>query len=100
MLEQGGDPGRVGDLGPGGSIGDVEGVDGRAFFGADPRERDGYVFASESGEQFVEQAETVRCLNLDKGVGWVGFVFEGNPRRKIKTVPAVARDLAAGAFQK
>src|SRR6267143_3804078 len=70
------------------AIGHVEGVDRRAFLGTDTRESDGHPLLPKSSEQFVEQPEPIRRLNLNERVGGMRFVFDGHPSRKIHLAAA------------
>ena len=98
-LEQGRDPGGVGDLPAGGTIGDVKGVDRRAFLGADPGKGDRNVFLSKGRDQFVEQAESIRSLNLNEGVRWMRLVFNRDARRKIHAVATAFRNSVPSLIQ-
>ena len=98
-LEKGGDPRRIGDLRARPAIGHIEGVDRRAFLGADARESDRNVFFTESREQFVEQPKAIGRLNLHDRESRMGFVFDRNPRGKVEAVSAVPRDSPPRLFQ-
>src|SRR5213075_3374019 len=53
----------------------------------------------EGGEQFVEQAEPIRRLDLDKGVSRMRFIFHGDTRGKTEADPVVDRNAAMSAFE-
>src|SRR5207302_5863528 len=80
-------------------IGDVKSVDGRTFFRADARERDRNVLVAESGEQFVEKAKPIRCLDLDERVSRMRLIFHGDACGKTETEPIVFRDAAMSALK-
>src|ERR1700704_6963824 len=98
MFLERGDAMGIGDFAARRFIDDVKRVDGSAVLRADARQRDINILPPETRKQCVEQADAIRSLHLDEGVGGMRFVIHYDTRGKFHLVPGMMFIRASGAF--
>ena len=72
----------IGDFGMSGAVQPIQRINGGASLSVNTREGDQNIFAIKAAQHIVEQTDSIRRLNLNKGLGRMCFVIDGNARRK------------------
>src|SRR5678815_2255665 len=99
-LLQRGNSGWIMDLPTRCSIGYIESIDCGAFFRTDSGEGDGDLLLAEGRQQFIEQSQAIRGLNLNKGVDRMRLIFNGYPSGEIHFASGGSvHDFAACPFE-
>src|SRR4030095_6871810 len=99
MMLDSSDAVRIGYRGAGRVVGDIKGIDGRAFLRADAGQNNVDAFLPEHSQQIVKKSNPVGRLDLDQRVNRVRFVVDCDCGWKFELVQAVIMNFASGLLQ-